>query len=157
VPDLKRLSKITDARRFLVPTDGSQAAFEALDFACTQAKRTKGQVYVVHVIEVKRTRPLDAEMTLEATRGEHILADAERLGEVVGVEVEGELLQAREAGHAIVDEAIERAIDVIVLGTEYTKPFGDYQTGRTTQYVIKQAPCQVWILRMPARGSEGRA
>jgi nucleotide-binding universal stress UspA family protein len=66
------------------------------------------------------------------------------------------LLQAREAGHAIVDEAIERGIDVIAIGTEYTRPFGEFQMGRTTQFVMKQAPCQVWLFRLPARGGEGR-
>jgi nucleotide-binding universal stress UspA family protein len=156
VPQLDDLRALTDAGSFLVPCNGSTAAYEALAMACMQATRNKGRVFVVHVIEVKRTLPLDAEMTVEAQRGEEILTEAERIGERLGLRVEGELLQAREAGHAIVDEAIERGIDVIVLGTEYTRPFGEYQEGRTVQFVMKHAPCQVWVFRMPARGAEGR-
>jgi nucleotide-binding universal stress UspA family protein len=156
VPRLDDLRALVDARQFLVPCDGSMAAYEALAFACTQAKRNKGRVFVVHVIEVKRTLPLDADMVTEAHRGESILTEAERIGDELDVRVEGELLQAREAGHAIVDEAIERGIDVIVMGTEYTRPFGEYQIGRTAQFVMKHAPSQVWVFRLPARGGEGR-
>jgi nucleotide-binding universal stress UspA family protein len=155
VPRLEDLRALVDARQFLVPCNGSIAAYEALAFACTQAKRNKGRVFVVHVIEVKRTLPLDADMVPEAHRGEVILTEAERIGDELDVRIEGELLQAREAGHAIVDEAIERGIDVIVMGTEYTRPLGEYQVGRTVQFVMKQAPCQVWVFRMPARGGEG--
>ncbi len=157
MPRLDDLRALIDARQFLVPCDGSTASYEALAFACTQAKRNSGQVFVVHVIEVKRTLPLDADMATEAHSGEAILTEAERIGEELGVRIEGELLQAREAGHAIVDEAIERGADVIVLGAEYTRPFGAYEVGRTVQFVMKQSPCQVWILRMPARGGEGSA
>jgi nucleotide-binding universal stress UspA family protein len=154
VPRLEDLRTLIDARQFLVPCDGSAASYEALAFACTQAKRNKGHVFVVHVIEVKRTLPLDADMSSEAQRGEEILTEAEHIGEQLDVRVEGELLQAREAGHAIVDEAIERGIDVIVIGTEYTAPFGEYQIGRTVQFVLKQSPCQVWLFRLPSRGGE---
>lgn len=154
MPSLNELHELLDARRFLVPCDGSKAAYEALALACTQAKRNKGQVYVVHVIEVKRTLPLDADMVPEAQRGEAILTEAERVGEALEIKIDGELLQAREAGHAIVDEAIERGIDVIVIGTEYTRPFGEYQVGRTTQFVMRNAPCQVWVFRLPVRGAE---
>jgi nucleotide-binding universal stress UspA family protein len=157
VPRLDDLRALVDARRFLVPCDGSDAAYEAVAFACIQAKRVNGRVYVVHVIEVKRTLPLDAEMVPQAQQGEAVLIEAERIGEELDLRVEGELLQAREAGHAIVDEAIERGIDAIVIGTEYTRPFGEYQIGRTAQFVLRQAPCQVWVHRMPARGNEGRA
>lgn len=153
MPLLGDLRTLVDARQFLVPCDGSTASYEALALACTQAKRTSGRVFVVHVIEVKRTLPLDADMSAEAQRGEQILAEAERVGDEVGVKVEGELLQAREAGHAIVDEAIERGVESIVIGMEYTRPFGEFQTGRTVQFVLKHAPCQVWLARLPARGS----
>ncbi len=152
---LADLRALIDSREFLVPCDGSAASYEALVQAVNVAKRNKGHVFVVHVIEVKRTLPLDAEMIDEAQRGEEILSEAERLAEEFEFQIEGELLQAREAGHAIVDEALERRVETIVLGTEYKRPLGEFQMGRTTQYVLKHAPCQVWVFRMPARQGEG--
>jgi nucleotide-binding universal stress UspA family protein len=154
MPPLADLRALLDVREILVPSDGSLASYEALAQAVNVAKRNKGQVFVVHVIEVKRTLPLDAEMAEEAQRGEEILSEAERLAEELDFHVEGELLQAREAGHAIVDEAMERRVDAIVMGTEYRRPFGEYQLSRTIQYVLKHAPCQVWVFRMPVRQSD---
>ncbi len=155
IPKPADLRSLLDVRQILVPSDGSVASYEALAQAINVAKRNKGQVVVVHVIEVKRTLPLDADMPNEAMRGEEILSEAERLAEQMDFKVEGELLQAREAGHAIVDEAIERNMDAIVLGTEYKRPFGEFQLSRTIQYVMKHAPCQVWVYRMPARTGDG--
>jgi nucleotide-binding universal stress UspA family protein len=149
MPRLADVRALLDVKNILVPSDGSIASYEALVQAITVAKRNKGHVTVVHVIEVKRTLPLDAEMIEEAQRGEEILTEAERLAEEMDFTIEGELLQAREAGHAIVDEAMERRVDAIVLGTEYKRPLGEFQLSRTTQYVLKHAPCQVWVFRMP--------
>jgi len=135
----------------LVPTDGSPASMEAIALACSIAKRNKGKVYVVHVIEVKRSLPLDADLTGDATRGEEILSQAERVADELDFEVEGELLQAREAGHAVVDEAAERGADVVIIGVEFERPFGGYQLGRLPQYALKNAPCHVWLWRHLAR------
>lgn len=154
MPGNSELRALLDVREVLVPCDGSTASYEALAEAVNVAKRNKGHVFVVHVIEVKRTLPLDAEMADEAQRGEEILSEAERLAEALDFRVEGELLQAREAGHAIVDEAMERRVDAIIMGTEYRRPFGEFQLSRTIQYVLKHAPCQVWVFRMSARQVE---
>lgn len=154
MPALTELRALIDAKEILVPSNGSAASYEALVQAITVAKRNKGHVFVVHVIEVKRTLPLEADMVSEAQRGEEILSEAERVAEGLEFRVAGELLQAREAGHAIVDEAIERGIDAIVLGTSYKRTFGEFQLSRTAQYVLKHAPCQVWLYRMPVRGGD---
>lgn len=138
-------------KEILVPVDGSQAGFEALSLACLLAKRNKGNVYAVHVLEVARTLPLDADMSPEAKHGEEILEQAERIGESMDTEVTGELLQARDAAHAIVDEAIEHGVDAILLGMG-PSPDPEYEIGETAQYVLTHAPCQV-IVRRAAAGA----
>ena len=65
-------------KEILVPVDGSEASLDALALACSIAKRNKGKVYAVYVIEVARTLPLDADLTPEVQKGEEILAAAER-------------------------------------------------------------------------------
>ena len=137
-------------RSILVPIDGSQASLDAVNLACSIVKKNKGgKLYAVHVIEVKRSLPLDAEMPGEATSGEDLLTRAEKVAADADVRIEGELLQAREAGHAIVDEALERGVDLILMGAEHKSPAGEYQMGRVTQYVLKAAPCNVWVWRHP--------
>lgn len=120
---------------------------QAVALGCSIAKRNKGKVYVVHVIEVRRSLPLDADLTLEAERGEDVLAQAEQIADDLDFEIEGELLQAREAGHAVVDEATERRVDLVLIGVGYDSAEGGYQLGILPQYVLKNAPCHVWLWR----------
>jgi nucleotide-binding universal stress UspA family protein len=138
-------------RSILVPIDGSPASMDAVLLACGIARKNRGKVYVVHVIEVKRSLPLDAELPEEASNGEQLLSRAERAAADSDFRVEGELLQARDAGHAIVDEAMERGVDLILMGAENKSPVGEYAMGRVAQYVVKAAPCGVWLWRQPVR------
>lgn len=141
-------------KTILVPTDGTPASMGAVALACRIAKRNKGTVHVVHVIEVKRSLPLDADLEPETSEGERILLEAEKVADEQDFQVEAELLQAREAGHAVVDEAVDRGADSIILGVDYKRPFGEFQLGRLTQYVLKNAPCLVWVCRQPAEEGE---
>ncbi len=141
-------------KNILVPVAGSQASMDALALACLLAKRNKGRVYAVYVIEVARSLPLDADLSPEAQEGEQILARAEQVADSLDYGVTGELLQARDAGHAIVDEAIERDVDGILVGMEYKRPLGEFQMGLTAQYMLRNAPCQVIVCRS-AVGSGG--
>ena len=136
----------------MVPVNGSPASLQAVALACELARKTKGKVYVVHVIEVRRALPLDAEVQSEAASGERILSQAGQVAREHGFEVEEEILQARDAGHAIVDEAAERGVDLIILGSEYHQPFGQFQLGRVIQHVLRSAPCEVWVRRQAVQG-----
>jgi nucleotide-binding universal stress UspA family protein len=140
-------------RDILVPVDGSQASMDALALACLLAKRNKGRVYAVYVVEVARTLPLDADLSPEARQGEEVLTRAEQVADSLDFEVTGEMLQARDAGHAIVDEAIERDVDGVLLGMEYKRPLGEFQMGRTSQYILRHAPCQVVLCRSVVEGT----
>lgn len=136
-------------KSILVPVNGTESSLHAVDFACNLAKRSRSKVHVVHVIEVKRSLPLDAELVGEAQAGESILAQAEAIARRLDFEVQGDLLQARDAGHAIVDEAVERQADVIVLGVPFRRPFGEFELGKVASHVLKSAHCEVILLRMP--------
>ena len=124
------MNKITS---ILVPVAGNAIDDEAVGLACRVAKASKGRVYVVYVIEVTRTLPLNAEIEPEVRRGEAVLDQAERVAEEVDYEVDAELLQAREVGPAIVDEAIERGIDLILMGIKYYKTCIDEENCRICQ------------------------
>ncbi|MFN8632583.1 MAG: universal stress protein [Chloroflexota bacterium] len=135
------------ANRILVPIKGNPTDVEVLELACQIAERSKAQVYAIHVIEVKRTLPLDAELQDEAERGEDLLNHAEQIGERLGVTIHTDLLQARDVGSAIVDEVLERGIDLVIIGILLKKRFGDLDLGSTLPYVLKNAPCRVWACR----------
>jgi nucleotide-binding universal stress UspA family protein len=141
---------------FLVPISSSPASLEAVAIACGLAKQRKGRVYVVHVIEVLRSLPLNAEMQSDARRGEQLLRQAEEVAGRAGSQITGELLQAREAGQAIVDEARERGVDAIVMGIGYKRLIGTFQVGRTVDHVLKNAHCEVWVVRQAVSGPEAQ-
>lgn len=133
--------------RLLVPLDGSDASYHALGSACDIAKLHRASVSTLYVIEVPRTLPVDADLQKEFDRGEQILSRAEEVARSHKVKLEGSMCQARQAGHAIVDEAIESDVDAIVVGVDYERPFGRFRLGRLPQYVLAHAPCEVWLFR----------
>lgn len=138
---------IEHLRSIMVPVDGSHASLQAVALACEISRKNKGRVHTLHVIEVERTLPLDAELESEETAADEVLSRAEEVGQKHGSKVEGEILHAREAGPAIVDAAIEQRADLVVLGIEYEQPFGEFQIGKVGEYVLKHAPAEVWLCR----------
>ena len=140
----------TDAHSYLVALDGSDAAYAALGVACDVARRSKATVAVLYVIEVPRSVALDAALERDVERGEEILAEAERIAAMHGVTVQADLVQARQAAHAVVDEAVDRGIDALVVGVEYHRPLGQFTLGRLPLHVLEHAPMQVWLIRYPA-------
>ena len=133
--------------KLLVPVTGKKADDDIVRTACVLARRSKGKVYVVHVIQVSRALPLDAEVQPETQSGESVLANAEKIANIMDCQVETEILQARETGPAIVDEAVERGVDMIIMGLEYKKPFGEFDMGDTVPYILRNAPCRVLLWR----------
>lgn len=135
--------------KILVPVSGEEADKEAIELACKMAKEAKGKVYVVYVIQVKRSLPLDAEIEPEIKKAEEILSLAEEVADEQDYEVETNLLQTRQVGPAIIDEAMEHSADLILMGMGYRKRFGQFDPGDTISYVLKNAPCHVLLLRQP--------
>ena len=140
----------SEAHSYLVPVDGSAASFHALGVACDLARSVKGTVRILHIIEVPRSVALDAALDAEVEHGEEILDRAEQVATDHGVEAKGDLIQARQAGHAVVDEAVEGDVDAIVIGIAYHRPLGRFELGRLPAYVLEHAAAeQVWLIRYP--------
>ncbi len=138
-----------EAKKVLVPVNGNETDAEIIDLAAQIAKRNKGRVYAIHVIEVSRTLPVDADLVEERQRADSILDAAEQIASRWGIDIETEILQARDIGTAIVEEAIESKADVIVIGVPYRAKFGEFDLGKTAPHVLKYAPCEVWLCRTP--------
>ncbi|MEE9199117.1 MAG: universal stress protein [Dehalococcoidia bacterium] len=136
-----------DYKRILVPVDGGAADEEAIQMACSFATKSKGQVYVLYVVEVPWRRPLDAEMELEVRKAEAVLDYMESLAKQQHCTVQTEVLQARAVGTAVVEEALARRIDLIVVNTAYERHYGEFSLGRAAPYVLRNAPCHVWLYR----------
>ena len=130
-------------KKVLVPVAGTEADEEAMKLACRLAKKDKGKVWAVCVVTVKRALPLDAEIDSEIQNAEDVLDFIERVAEDEDYEVETDVLQTREVGPAIIDEAVERGVDLILMGIKYKRRFGQFSLGNVVPYVLKNAPCPV--------------
>jgi nucleotide-binding universal stress UspA family protein len=137
--------------KILVPVHGNKFDDDALRLASQIAKGTKAKVFALCVIQVKRELPLDAEISGETSKANKVLHHLEALGKELKCPVEATLLQARDVGPAIVQEAVEIGVDLIVMQMPYKKRFGSFTLGDTVPYILKNAPCQVLVCREEKR------
>ena len=97
--------------------------------------------------EVAKKLPLGAVMDEVVERGEKILDEVEQLATEAQLNVETELVQARDTGPALVDEAVEWGAELLVMGLPYKRRFGEFNLGKTVPYVLKNANCRVLLFR----------
>ncbi len=143
--------RVLTSRRFVVPVSGGSVDQRLLESLSKICFRQAADITLVYVVEVEQSMPLDAELPEEVNRGEAVLRQAEDLLrhdlDPGTVRVYAELLQARTAGAAIVDEATDRNADVILLGATLRRQFGRLTVGDTVDHVLKFAPCEVIVIR----------
>jgi nucleotide-binding universal stress UspA family protein len=146
VPDAPRPA----FRRALLALNGGPSDLTIVRLAAEYARSTKAELIAVHVVEIDWTLPLDADIAGRSEDVQRILDAAETVAEAAKSSLDPVLLQARDVGAALVDEATEREADLLVLGLPYRTRFGgDFAIGRTIPYVLKNAPCAVWVVRQP--------
>ena len=134
-------------KRVLVALAGTSADPDMLRLVASIAKPARAEVIGIHVIEVRWNLPLDAVLEPELDRGEELLASAKKVASQAGFDLDTELLQARDAAAAIVDTAVERKVDLVIVATPYRKRMGRVYAGKTVENVFLNAPCAVLAYR----------
>jgi nucleotide-binding universal stress UspA family protein len=137
-------------RRAILALAGGPTDDRIVALAAELGRAAHAELIGVHVVEVGWSMPLDADLAARSDAAQHLLDHAELTAEGLKAKLEPVLLQAREVGAALVDEASEREADLLLVGLPYRKRFGgDFAMGRTIPYVLKHAPCEVWVVREP--------
>ena len=137
-------------RRAVIALNGGSSDTRIVRLVADEARHAKAEVVAVHVLEIDWTLPLDADIAGDSDEVQRVLDSAEAVAEEYRVRLEPVLLQARDVGAAIVDEAVERGADLLVVGLPYRKRFGgEFAIGRTIPYILQNAPCAVWVVRDP--------
>ena len=136
---------VTSAKNILVAIKGDNTGEDAFRLACRLSRANKGKVHALYVIEVEQGLPLDAEV--ETTKGEAILGKIEAVSHEERCQVDARYVQARHAGPAIVQEATDRKLELIVLGIHRKPRLGSFDLGETASHVLKNAPCPVIVWR----------
>jgi len=134
------------------PTDGL-----VVRLGCELAHKRDIELIALHVVEVDWRHDLDEQIAGSSEIASATLDLAEGIAEKHRVKLRTELLQARNVGAALVDEAVELGAEVVLLGLPYRKRFGgDFAIGSTIPYVFQNAPCAVIVVREPVARSEER-
>ncbi len=137
-------------RRAVVALSGHPNGQRLVQLVADVAKVHRAELVGVHVVEIDWSMPIDMDVAGRSEEIQRVLDLAEGTAEAAGVKLESVLLQARDVGAALVDEAVEREADLLVVGLAYRTKFGgDFAMGRTIPYVLKNAPCAVWVVREP--------
>lgn len=156
--------------RILVPTDGSEHAAVALEYAIDVANRFDSTVYPYHVV--------DSRYLENAPHYDSVVADGERLVQSVeeqlaeaDIQAEGELATGV-PNQAIMDYVNDHDINLIVMGSHGRTGAERYLLGSVTEKVLRRSDVPVLTVKLqeddavsypftdilvPTDGSEGAA
>ena len=131
-----------------VIVSSKQLERELVPLACLIAKQAKCRMYLTSIIEVPRAMPLALPRMREAQEAETLLAEALDMAEKAGCDAVAEVVQARDAATAIIDEARDHGCGLLLLAgglnTDHRVP---HDLGKIIPYVLTHAPCRVWVVQ----------
>ena len=133
----------------LVPLKLGPIGEEMVATAVKLAQESGSSVWALHVIRVPMDRPIDDEIVDEEENATAALAEAQMLGADHSVEVKGKTVRARSIGEAIVRQANELGVDLIVVGSAPKWRRQSRFFSPTVEYVLKKAPCEVLVVAFP--------
>ncbi len=135
-------------RRILIPTVGQVYSDRAIEMACRLGKEQNAVIFLAYIVEIPRTLALDTRFEEEEKRAADILGQAVEIVKLSGLEVETIVRRARQAGEEIVALAMHLDVNLIVMGIRKRVGAAEKLFGRTSNIVLRRAPCEVIIDRM---------
>jgi basic amino acid/polyamine antiporter, APA family len=138
-----------DYNQILVPITGTRISDEMMVLACQLATEKKSSIDGLYVIEVPLNLPLDASLVNERAKAEKVLKAGAVIASQFKVKFTPTVVTARQAGRAIVEEAAKRRSEVIMMGTTRKRRIGNLVFGRTSDFVLDHAPCEVLLNLVP--------
>jgi basic amino acid/polyamine antiporter, APA family len=142
--------------QLLVPVRDTVVSEEMMVLACQLATERKSSIDALYVIEVPLNLPIDASLPEERERARQVLERSAQAADMFNVKLTPVVVTARSAGRAIVEEAIARRSEVIVLGSQSKRRIADKVFGRTIDYVLDNLPCEAIINVVPKHAVTAR-
>ena len=134
----------------LVAVTGEALDHEMMALACTVAKeKHTNVVHAIYGIDVPRTMAVDDEMTDERKKADEALKSAANDARPYEIKVDKEYIQSRNFGQSLVDAARDNGCALLIVGLPYRAQTeeGQFELTDTVDYVLKNAPCRVWVVR----------
>ena len=137
-------------KKILVPTSGTIYSERGIELACRLGEEQKAEIYLVNVIEVPRTLPLDAPLLEAEIKAGDVIKRGEEIVSLRGLPVKAEVKRGRVAGEEIIRMAKDRDADLIVMGIRSEIRMAQEILGRTSDLILRRAPCEVIVDRLSA-------
>ncbi len=140
-------------KNILVPTDLSEGAEEALDYACELATMFGAKLHLVNVIGSPALGVPELGVALTSTVIDQIIHDnqqaLDKLAETkkCSANIGEVLLRTGDARDVINQAAKEVHADLIVMGTHGRRGVSRALLGSVTESVVRTAPCPVLTVR----------
>lgn len=149
-------------KNILVPTDLSEAAEAALDYACELAAKLDATVHLVNVIGIPALGIPELGVALTATMIDNIVAENQQALDELAARKRGAarigqvLLRTGDARDVIHQTAREVGADLIVMGTHGRRGVTRALLGSVAESVVRTAGCPVLTVRGHAHERTGR-
>jgi len=151
--DCAKLCPVGKLEKLILATDGSQFSEGAIREAINFAGKCSTKLYAVSVLETNpeyETIGSNVFEKEEAEVMEHLESVKARAAKE-GLDCEIILHEASDPSQTIVDEAIEKKVDMIVVGRRGRKGLLKALMGQVAAKVIAHAPCKVLVVPKAAR------
>jgi nucleotide-binding universal stress UspA family protein len=140
---------VSALKNIVVPVIDLGASVRAVELAARLNEGRKGQMLIVYVHEIPLQAPLV--MPERDPKIDRALNLAAFIATQHGLTPRTKVAVARQVGHRIVEIAREEAADLIVMGVMLKNRPNEGPLGRTAEYVIREAPCEVVVDRVASR------
>ena len=142
--------------RMLTPVNGTSASKHAFRWSCQLAKHNHYELIAVYVSEVPMEYAVESvQGRSNLMDGEEILRQVEKIAGNEHCKVDASMIAARNAGPALVLEAENRSVDLLVVGLPFREGVVPVSVGSTADFILKNAPCQVIVSREPVPHASG--
>ncbi len=149
-PEVAKARRSVEAlKRILVPTSGMPYSERGIELACRLGAEHQAEIVLTYVIEIPRTLPLEAPMPEFEEKANKVLKRGREIVELHHLPPVLLVERAREAGEGIIRAARDNQVDVIVLGMRTDLHGAQSIWGRTSDILIRKAPCEVILDKLP--------
>ena len=151
--DCTNLCPVGKLEKLILATDGSQFSEGAIREAINFARKCSSKLYAVSVLETNPEYETIGSNVFEKEEAEAMahLESVKARAAKEGLDCEIILHEASDPSQTIVDEAIEKKVDMIVVGRRGRKGLLKALMGQVAAKVIAHAPCKVLVVPKAAR------
>ena len=136
----------------LVPVDGSDNSYRALDAALLLSEKLSSNITVIHVMEQFPITHIGSEKllseVLEAYKKENqdIISKCSEIATQKGLTIKTLLLQGNPAS-VILDYSKKEKFDLLIMGTRGLGKFKELILGSVSGKIVHHSPCAVMLIR----------